>query len=73
MPIIDMVETGNNIRTLRDLAGLNNTDIANALGFTTKNAIYKWLNGESLPSLDNIVILANILGVTIDEIIITKT
>ena len=73
MPVIDAIETGNNIKMLRDSAGLKNNDIANALGFTTNNAIYKWLNGESLPSLDNIVVLAKILNVKIDDILIVKT
>ena len=39
---------------------------------STPNAIYKWQNGESLPTLDNLVILAEMLGVSIDEVIVTK-
>lgn len=73
MPIIDTEATGANIRFLRDRAGMTNKDIAEALGFTTRNAIYRWLTGDAMPTLDNIVILASIFGVTIDEIIITKT
>lgn len=29
-------------------------------------------DGESLPTLDNLVILAEMLGVSIDEVIVTK-
>ena len=71
MPMIDMAATGMRIAELRDEAGLNNNDIANALGFTTRNAVYKWLNGTSLPTLDNMVILANLFGVGLDDIVVT--
>ena len=55
---VDMVATGNNIAVLRDAAGLTNSDIANTLGLTTRNAVYKWLNGLSMPSLDNLLALS---------------
>ena len=41
-------------------------------GFTNPQAIYSWQSGKSMPSLDNFIILAAILGVTIDEIISTE-
>ena len=71
MPMIDMAATGTRIAELRDLAGLNNNDIADALGFTTRNAIYKSINGTSLPTLDNLVILANLFNVGLDDIVVT--
>ena len=69
---VDMVATGNNIAVLRDAAGLTNSDIANTLGFTTRNAVYKWLNGLSMPSLDNLLALSEMFGTTLNDIIITK-
>ena len=73
MAMINMVATGNRIAELRDAAGLDNTDIADALGLTTRNAIYRWLNGSALPSIDNLVVLAEMFGVRLDDIIITNT
>ncbi len=72
MPVIDMTATGENIQNLRKGAGLTVREMQSLLGFTTVNAIYKWFHGESLPSVDNLVILAKILNVTMDDIIITK-
>ena len=72
MPVIDMAETGKNIIRLRKNAGLSVKDIQACLQLSTPNAIYKWQNGESLPTLDNLVILAVMLGVSIDEVIVTK-
>ena len=73
MAMIDMVATGNRIAELRDAAGLDNTDIADTLGLTTRNAIYRWLNGSALPSIDNLVVLAEMFGVRLDDIIVTNT
>ena len=70
MPVIDMTATGSNIKTLIKAKGLKVAEIQNILGFNTPQSIFKWMRGESMPSIDNLVILAHILNVTIDEIII---
>ena len=36
-------------------------------------AIYKWIHGTSMPTIDNLVILAAKLGVTLDEIVVVET
>ena len=72
MPTIDMAATGLRIGALRDAAGLTNKDLANALGFSTRNAVYKWLGGDALPSIDNLVILADLLGVGLDDILVVR-
>ena len=69
-PVIDLIATGQNIKNLRVAAGISVRDLQNILGFTNPQAIYKWQNGDSLPSIDNLVILAAVLGVTVDEILI---
>ncbi len=73
MPVIDMRRTGERIAELRDKAGLDNADIAEALGFTTRNAVYKWLSGVGMPSLDNLVVLAKLFGVKLDDIVVVTT
>lgn len=71
VPVIDLKATGQNIKTLRMAAGISVRELQTILGFTNPQAIYKWQNGDSLPSVDNLVILAAVLGVTIDEILVT--
>lgn len=39
--------------------------------YGTPQAIYKWQQGLALPTIDNLVALAALLGVTIDDIIVT--
>ena len=69
-PLIDMAATGNNIDRLRRKAGLSVRDIQQAVGFNTPQAIYKWLHGASLPQIDNLIILASLLNVTLDDLIV---
>ena len=73
MPTINMVATGMNITRLRKSAGLSVRDLADILGFATPQAVYKWQNGVAMPTLDNLVVLAAIFNVTMDQIIIVDT
>ena len=70
MPTIDMVATGRNITRLRELAGLSVKDLAEIFGFATPQAVYKWQHGTALPTIDNLVVLAAVFGVTMDEIVV---
>lgn len=71
-PYIDTAATGRNINRMRLDAGLSVKDIQRAFGFATPQAVYKWIQGKALPTVDNLVVLAGILGVTVDEIIAVK-
>ena len=72
IPVIDMAATGINITRLRQNAGMTVRDLQEVFGFTTPQAIYKWQRGEAMPALDNIVVLAAVFGVTVDDIIIYR-
>ena len=39
-------------------------------GFNTPQAIYKWQRGDALPTVDNLVALAAVFGVQIDDILV---
>ena len=70
LPTIDMVRTGENINKLRKQAGLSVKDLQNIFGFATPQSIYKWQQGAALPSIDNLVVLAAVLQVCIDDILV---
>ena len=70
IPTINIVATGRNIIKLRENAGLSVRDLQDIFGFATPQAIYKWQHGRAMPTLDNLVVLAAVLNVNIDEIII---
>ena len=69
-PMINTVATGENINRMRIEAGMTVKEMQNVFGFTTPQAIYKWIHGTAMPTIDNMVILAAMFGVTVDEIIV---
>ena len=70
MCIRDRVKTGQNIGRLRKQAGLSVRDLQDIFGFATPQAIYKWQQGAALPTLDNLVVLAAVLQVRMDDILV---
>ena len=70
IPFVDTVATGRNIDRLRIAAGMSVKDMQMVFGFATPQAIYKWIHGTAMPTIDNLVILAAMLGVTMDEIVV---
>ncbi len=73
LPTIDMTGTGQNINRLRKQAGLSVRDLQDIFGFATPQAIYKWQQGVALPAIDNLVVLAAVLQVRVDDILVTDT
>lgn len=70
-PTIDLMRTGANIVRLRKAAGLTVHDLQTVFGFNSPQAIYKWQNGAALPTVDNLIVLAALLHVRIDDILVT--
>ncbi len=69
IPTINMVKTGENIVRLRILNGLTVKDLQDIFGFATPQAIYKWQRGTALPNIDNLVVLAAVFRVAMDDIL----
>ncbi len=69
-PVIDLAATGRNIERLRREAGLSVRALQGVFGFSSPQAIYKWQRGRALPTLDNIAVLARLLGVSIEDILV---
>ena len=72
IPVIDMTATGINIARLRVNAGITVKDLQDIFGFNTPQAIYKWQRGTALPTVDNLVVLAAVFGVKIDDILVIQ-
>ena len=71
IPTVDLALTGANIVNLRKAAGLTVADIQMVFGFNSPQAIYKWQSGAALPTVDNLIVLAALFGVRIDDILVT--
>ena len=72
IPFVDTVATGRNIDRLRIAAGMSVKDMQMIFGFTTPQAIYKWIHGSVMPTIDNLVILAAMFHVSLDDIVVIR-
>ena len=70
MPVIDVKATGNNIKNIIKSKGFKISDVQARCGFNTPQAIFKWMRGDAVPTIDNLIILADMFDVPIDNIII---
>ncbi len=70
IPAINMVATGQRITELRQASGMSVRELQDVFVFATPQAIYKWQRGTAMPTIDNLVALSVIFGVTIDDIIV---
>lgn len=72
MACVDMIATGQRIHDLRIKAGMTIKNIQDACGITA-TSVCNWQKGKSVPSVDNLVILAALWHVGLDDIIVTCT
>ena len=69
---INLPATGNRIRTIRKERGITPREIAEQMGFTTEQPIYKWQRGDCLPTIDNLIILARMFKCLIEDILVVE-
>ena len=70
MSQIDMKATGTRIKTLAQKNGIKVSDIQKKCGFGTPQTVYKWFRGDTLPSLDNLVLISELFEVGLDDIVV---
>ena len=68
-PIIDKKKTGIKIRLLMDERGLTVKDIQQYLQLGSVQSVYHWLNGLSLPTVDNLYALSYLFQVHVDDML----
>ena len=66
--MVDFVKVGMKISELRRSAGLNQEELADKL-FVTRQALSKWENGLSVPSIDTLCEISRMFAVSIEEIL----
>lgn len=57
------------LRQLRIEKELTQLELANKLGYKTKNTVSDWETGRKTPVLDNLVIIAKFFGVSLDYLV----
>ena len=69
-PVINVAATAAKIKECRIRAGYSVREIQNILSFSSPEAVYAYEKGKYLPTIDNMIILADIYGVTVDDFIV---
>lgn len=70
VPVIYKNETGRQIRKYMNLRGLSVQDVKTSLCLGCVQSVYHWLDGQSLPSLDNLYALSELLRVPMDRLVV---
>ena len=68
---IDQGKTCERIKELCRDKGIDAEHLSSLMNLS-KQAVYSWFNGRKLPSIDHMVELADILGVTVDEMLVRR-
>ena len=68
-PLINKRETGVNLRRIMDKCGISVKDVQKYLGLSSVQSVYHWLNGITMPTIDNLYALSELLQVPIDAIV----
>ena len=71
-PVIDLVRTGTNIKMLIRKSGNTVAGVGRMLGIADRSTLYKWMRGDALPGIDNMLALSILLDVSINDILVTK-
>lgn len=72
MVTIDMMGTGKKIKAQMICADLTARDIAAACDLANPNAVWRWQKGQIMPTIDNLVIIADACGCKVDDLIAVK-
>ena len=70
MGTIDTKKTGIRIKSLVKERNITPKQLVKDINIGSVEAVYKWYKGITLPNIDNMVALANYLGVRIDELLV---
>lgn len=68
-PIIDKEKTGLRIQNFMKMKNITAKAIQESLGLTCVQAVYHWINGRCLPSLENLYALSDLFEVPMDMLV----
>lgn len=67
---MDMLMTGQLIKRLVSERGYSVSEVQEKLGLSCPQPIYRWYKGQNLPSVDNLFILSDMLGLHMEDFLI---
>ena len=71
-PVLDLAATGAKIKTVMKDKGITARELQIIMDFPYVQTIYNWFAGKNMPTIDNLVVLAKILAVPMDDLVVTS-
>lgn len=71
-PVLDLAATGARIKTVMKDKGITARELQIIMDFPYVQTIYNWFAGKNMPTIDNLVVLAKILAVPMDDLVVTS-
>ncbi len=69
---LDMRMTGKVIKNMITKRGFSIREIQEKLNLSCPQPVYRWMNGQTMPSLDNLYMLSNILGMHMEDLLMPR-
>ena len=70
--MLDLAATGAKIKTVMKDKGITARELQIIMDFPYVQTIYNWFAGKNMPTIDNLVVLAKILAVPMDDLVVTS-
>ena len=70
--IIDMQKTGEHLKVLCKKHSISVSELQEVLHLKCPQSIYRWFKGESLPTVDHLIVLAHRMKLPVEELIVLK-
>ena len=71
-PVLDLAATGAKIKTVMKDKGITARELQIIMDFPYVQTIYNWFASKNMPTIDNLVVLAKILAVPMDDLVVTS-
>ena len=68
---LDAILSGQKIHSRIRQSGHSKSEIQEMLGLECPQSIYRWLKGQSMPSIDNLYMLSQILEVHMEDLLVS--
>ena len=68
-PVINLKETGINLRRIMDRQGITVKDVQKYLRLTSVQSVYNWLNGINMPTIDNLYAMSELFKIPMDALV----
>ncbi len=71
-PVIDMKRTGLNLKRICEERHLSVAELQSFLGLSCPQTVYRWFSGQTIPNIDNLFALGNLLNLPIEKLLVRE-